>query len=157
MRQEFAPGYFISEEGDVFGLRGTQLNPWMNRGGYLRMCVYRPTRKHHAVHRLVAKAFVPNPRPDLFDQVDHIDQNKTNNHFTNLRWVTNQLNKLNNDSVGAYKDGRKWQARCRVNGTLLYLGSYETEQEASVVARKFRQDTFDLIYNQLLTSSPADA
>lgn len=43
------------------------------------------------VHRLVATVFVP--KPDLsYTQVDHIDGNPSNNHHTNLRWCTNQMN-----------------------------------------------------------------
>jgi len=37
------------------------------------------------VHRLVALAFVPNPKQELF--VDHINSNKQNNAVENLRWV----------------------------------------------------------------------
>ena len=41
-------------------------------------------------HRLVAEAFVPNP--DNLPHVIHIDGNRTNNHFSNLRWSATQSN-----------------------------------------------------------------
>lgn len=43
------------------------------------------------VHRLVATIFVPKPDPS-YTQVDHIDGDPSNNHYTNLRWCTNQMN-----------------------------------------------------------------
>lgn len=41
---------------------------------------------NHYVHRLVAKAFIPNPLS--LPEIDHIDGNKSNNCVENLRWVT---------------------------------------------------------------------
>ena len=35
-------------------------------------------RKNRSIHRLVAEAFIENPQPDIFDQVNHIDANKSN-------------------------------------------------------------------------------
>lgn len=44
------------------------------------------------VHRLVASAFVDNPDPSLFTEVNHKDRNKRNNRPENLEWVTHVQN-----------------------------------------------------------------
>lgn len=42
------------------------------------------------VHRLVAKAFIPNP--DNLPYINHKDENSLNNHVDNLEWCTHQYN-----------------------------------------------------------------
>lgn len=58
--------------------------------GYIQVAINGVTQR---VHRLVAKAFIPNP--DEKEMVDHIDGNRTNNHVSNLRWVTAEENSNN--------------------------------------------------------------
>lgn len=59
-------------------------------------------RKLKRVHRFVAEAFVEG-RSEQFDIVDHIDRDKFNNLYTNLRWVDRNGNGRNLDK-GVYVD-----------------------------------------------------
>lgn len=56
-------------------------------GKYLNVNV---NGKTFSIHRLVALCFVPNPYNK--EQVNHIDSNRSNNHYLNLEWVTNYEN-----------------------------------------------------------------
>jgi len=51
--------------------------------------------KKYKIHRLVAEAFCE--KQEGCNIVDHIDRNKKNNHFTNLRWTTQSINIKNGD------------------------------------------------------------
>ena len=93
--------YFIAKDGRVLSaptaavLDGSPSSPGalckeiasFNGKGYRRV---RLAGKNFKVHRLVAEAFVPNP--DNLPHVIHIDGNRTNNHFSNLRWSATQSN-----------------------------------------------------------------
>lgn len=54
------------------------------------------------VYRLVAFAFLPQPRSDQ-DQVNHIDGNKNNNDASNLEWTSNKENSKHARDTGLSK------------------------------------------------------
>lgn len=89
------------------------------------------------VHRIVATLFIPNP--DNLPEVDHKDGDRTNNHVGNLRWVSHQQNAENKSGRGTQKKGSRWTAHIKVNGRNVYLGMFDTEEEAHaryLVAKK---------------------
>lgn len=62
-----------------------------NDKGYLAVGLYKNgKRKMFLIHRLVAEAFIPNP--ENLPQVNHIDEDKTNNYVENLEWCTQSYN-----------------------------------------------------------------
>lgn len=61
-----------------------------DRYGYLRVTLY-PSGKTYTVHRLVATVWIEGKSNDRC-QIDHIDNDKTNNSVENLEWVTPKEN-----------------------------------------------------------------
>lgn len=62
-----------------------------NNKGYSEVALWKDSkRKMFMVHRLVAQAFIPNP--NNLPQVNHKDENKTNNIVENLEWCTQSYN-----------------------------------------------------------------
>lgn len=58
---------------------------------YVTLSKNKVTKKKY-IHRLVAEAFLPNPKN--LAQVNHKDGCKANNHINNLEWCTQQENLL---------------------------------------------------------------
>ena len=87
------PLYQASNHGRIRNKHQHVMTPILNNGYHL-IGVINPLTGlpvHRRVHRLVASAWIPNPENK--PQVDHINnQQKTNNHISNLRWVTAKEN-----------------------------------------------------------------
>lgn len=108
--------YFITSKGKVYSIQKDgnikEKRPFKSHNGYLRVSLCdNGKQKHYFIHRLVAEYFVKNR--NNYDSVDHIDQNKLNNDYTNLRWTSKSYNmgrsnaKLNKTKVDYIKKNYK--------------------------------------------------
>ena len=161
--KEIANGYFVRDDGTIRTKTGKITRGTIGRTGYRNFTVYLGKHEKYAtgrscckgVHQFVAQAFVHNPRPDIFNMVDHIDRNPQNNHYTNLRWVNLRLNAINNrkDCVSFFSGNRNrkkpWRARIRPTSKF-----FATREEAVEYAREYKIKRFNEVYKELLESEP---
>ena len=84
--------YKISDHGAVQNGKGQRLNPKPNQFGYLVVGLWsQGVARTHQVHRLVALAFLENPKG--LPVVHHRDGNRANNRVENLEWATFRTNR----------------------------------------------------------------
>lgn len=84
--------YEVSDLGRVRSLRtGKEMKQRTGYDGYIRVALTKQgQQKSRLLHRLVAGAFVANPQE--LPEVNHKDEDKTNNLPKNLEWCTHRYN-----------------------------------------------------------------
>ena len=109
--------YYINKSGQVKSTKYTKdriLKYKWHKAGYPMVTLTQRIGKgkplYVCVHKLVALAFLP-PPPTPYGvtkgctMVDHIDEDKTNCHISNLRWVSRQEN---NTKRNYKRGGPRW-------------------------------------------------
>ena len=101
--------YVISSDGRVFNKStGTERTISISKDGYCSVVLPVDNKQiSFRVNRLVATAFCENDNPQEKIFVDHIDRNRKNNNYLNLRWVTPQENSKNMIRPKHHKSGYK--------------------------------------------------
>jgi hypothetical protein len=117
-----------------------------NGHGYIIISIDR--RKYRA-HRL-AFLYMTGAMPPEF--VDHINRDRADNRWVNLRLATNQENtgnaglRRNNTSghrgVAWDKSRGKWMAHGTRGGRFIGLGRFDDIEEAAAVAQKWQEENF---------------
>lgn len=69
----------------------------VDNDGYYRVNL---NNQSYLKHRIIALQFIPNP--EFLPCVDHINRNRTDNHISNLRWVSRSEN---NKNISGHKHG----------------------------------------------------
>ena len=92
--------YEVSNIGNVRNVRRNKLlRLQKTNNGYIRVVLSKNGIKTaFQVHRIAAQAFIPNP--DNLPQINHKDEDKTNNNVTNLEWCDAKYN----NNYGSRKD-----------------------------------------------------
>lgn len=114
--------------------RGRRVVGWIDRSGYVRVRMPGSRRKLSA--HAVAWALMTGEAPAL--HVDHRNRNRADNRWENLRLLTQSENNhnrgvaRNNTSgwTGVLRRGRRWIAVVHWRGRAVWLGTYDTAEEA---------------------------
>lgn len=123
--------YSNKKQGDVVGtLHKTK--------GYIYLAVKHKTYRAHRLAFLYMIGTLPE------QQVDHINQIKSDNRWINLRDVSGAVNSQNKPLYRTNKSGHKgvvwnknrlkWQVNCRANKTTVYGGLHEDKEAAILLA-----------------------
>lgn len=125
--------------------------------GYIRICLHKDGKAYNVrVHRLVAKAFLPNL--SNCSDVNHIDGNKKNNHVSNLEWITKSGNvqdawekgligKLSTRFENHYNAKLKWIQVNKIR-ELHQTGKYSQRHLASMFDIKSHRTINNIINNR---------
>ena len=141
MKQFRDSRYWVSEDGEVFKYhpprkhgvvngvdygveRWYKMKPTLRKNGYLVFNLQCPslTDKGYfntSVHQIVTECYL-GPCPAGYE-VDHIDENKQNNHISNLQYLTKEENILKSakqvsDTLPpSYENEKRWKYRLEYN------------------------------------------
>ena len=110
-----------------------------------------------AVHRLMGKTWLVNPRPGVLDRIDHANEVKSDNRAGNggnLRWVNAWLNAINRTTLGCRwdPDVHLWCASHWVRGAEVLNGFFPTFREAHLATKRAKVALFDKEYAKLLSA-----
>lgn len=112
--------YAITHYGDVWSHPKPYSPKWCFlkpsiKFGYAILVLFKNLKyKNYRVHRLVALTYIPNP--NNYPLVRHLDNNKLNNHVSNLEWCTHKTNTQQAHDDGLCKNTEKQRKSASIIG-----------------------------------------
>lgn len=120
----------------------------VNNSGYIRIGL---NNKDVLAHRIAYRVMTGQEVPDGMD-IDHINGDRTDNRWTNMRVVSRSQNNMNakiradnrSGVKGVTFDKRrgKWSAEIRVNNRKIFLGRFDTIDEAAEKRKHAESEMF---------------
>lgn len=158
MQEEFKiiegfENYEISNLGNVKNSKTDRiLKPNKNKRGYHNVDI---NGKKKLIHQLVALAFLQNP--NNWKHVDHINNDTLDNNINNLRWCSIQQNnrnqRINCMNTSGYKGvsydkrRKKWSAAISLNDKSIFIGRFNTKEEAALARYNKSKELFGEFLN----------
>lgn len=126
--------YEVDKYGNVYGADGKELKKCFNSSGYYQVALKIKNKrkwKKCFVHRLVGYGFVKG-HSEINNVIDHIDTNKLNNVWTNLRWGTQKDNMNNEITLSKIKEANGYE--CFVyDFRLNFIGKFNSINDAQKI------------------------
>ena len=126
--------YLVREDGKIYSTckfddsgNPIEIKQRLNPDGYYTITVgLTHNRRTRTVHKIVADAFIPTTDKTL--EVDHKDDNRLNNHLSNLQWISHAQNvsKIPFERKSACRKGSK-NGRAKLN-----------EQDAEIIRKMYK-------------------
>jgi hypothetical protein len=146
------PGYFVRDGGTIASTRRVRggglriLKPARDRGGYLFVGLICDGKRYNVYVHKVVMAMFGMPRLSEGDVIRHWDDDKDNNHSSNLIWgsrADNVRDGVRNGSYAGERNGRSrltWaqvdEMRCSTESHAALARKYGITKEAVSMARR---------------------
>jgi len=144
--------YFCDLRGNIYSIIDGKIKVLRqkNENGYKRVNIYwRGKYRLLMVHRLIYECHHKMIIGKLIF-IDHRDRNPSNNDIENLRLCNRAENQYNSSKqhrpegcssrykgVSWDEGNKKWRASIRVDGTLRYLGLFDSEKNAAIQYNRY--------------------
>ncbi len=126
---------------DAGGRRAGTIAGGPHKAGYWDI---RIKEKHYLAHRL-AWLYMTGKWPK--EEIDHINGDRGDTRFANLREASSTQNKINSAvrcdnaqgvrGIWYRKDTGKWSGQCTVNKKRFHIGCFDSKEEAAAVYKQF--------------------
>jgi len=141
LSQEYLHSLFEYKDGNLFWKSSGLKAGSKKSNGYTYVGISNNTYGIHRIIFMMFNGYIPN-------EVDHIDNDPSNNKIENLResnFVTNQWNRsLQKNNTSGYKNVfwnkgmKKWQVQIRSSGKKMNVGYFYDIELADLVAQEAR-------------------
>lgn len=153
----------IRKNGVKFSVKEKIKSQFLSAKGYKIVSLTKNIKTYNKqVHQLVAIAFLNHVPCGHKLVVDHIDEDKSNNHVSNLQILTNRDNcvkSMNKEDMSSkyigvtlHKSSGKYQASIKHKSKSYYLGHYTKEIDAS---KAYKKALKQILNGEKVTKNPA--
>ena len=107
-----------------------------------------------SVHSIMGRTWLKNPRPDIFDRIDHRSRDRWDCSVENLRWTNAHLNAINRENIHNTRfdhDINLWYSSFWVRGQEHIVGWFRTFRQGHRKNMRMRAEIYNELQQKLLS------